>query len=101
MISLVGYFFFAGILALTAGIIPGNTLTEQKVIAAMAILSRMSAVGCIALGYTYASELYPTVVRNNGFGIVSIAMRIGSMVAPQITLMVGTGPMKKLTMNAG
>ncbi|CAL1547600.1 unnamed protein product [Lymnaea stagnalis] len=32
--------------------------------------------------YLYTPEMYPTVLRNTGFGISSVAARIGGMVAP-------------------
>lgn len=32
--------------------------------------------------YLYASEIFPTVVRNAGIGLVSMLCRVGSMAAP-------------------
>ncbi|XP_014610650.1 PREDICTED: WD repeat and HMG-box DNA-binding protein 1-like [Polistes canadensis] len=34
--------------------------------------------------YLYSSEIFPTVVRNNGIGIGSVCARFGSMIAPYI-----------------
>lgn len=38
--------------------------------------------------YLYSGEVYPTVVRNVGVGLGSIAARIGSIIAPYIATMV-------------
>lgn len=48
----------------------------------------LSSIGIIGMSisfptvYLYASELFPTVVRNAGVGLASMIARIGSMIAP-------------------
>ncbi|XP_034948517.1 WD repeat and HMG-box DNA-binding protein 1-like [Chelonus insularis] len=51
--------------------------------------------------YLYTGELFPTVVRNIGFGVCSVSARVGSMIAPFIAtigeswiapLLFGVGP---------
>ncbi|EFN84558.1 Organic cation transporter protein [Harpegnathos saltator] len=42
--------------------------------------------------YLYSGEVYPTVVRNVGVGLGSIAARIGSIIAPYIATMVNIQP---------
>ncbi|KAI5096731.1 solute carrier family 22 member 6, partial [Silurus meridionalis] len=47
--------------------------------------------GCLAAAfnccYLYSGELYPTVIRQNGMGWVSMTARLGAMVAPLILLL--------------
>uniref|UniRef100_UPI0037E84930 solute carrier family 22 member 6 n=1 Tax=Semicossyphus pulcher TaxID=241346 RepID=UPI0037E84930 len=47
--------------------------------------------GCLAASfnccYLYSGELYPTIIRQNGMGWVSMMARIGAMVAPMVLLM--------------
>ncbi|XP_030638310.1 solute carrier family 22 member 6 [Chanos chanos] len=47
--------------------------------------------GCLAASfnccYLYSGELYPTVVRQNGMGWVSMMARLGAMVAPLVLLL--------------
>uniref|UniRef100_A0AAX7SYQ3 Solute carrier family 22 member 6 n=1 Tax=Astatotilapia calliptera TaxID=8154 RepID=A0AAX7SYQ3_ASTCA len=46
--------------------------------------------GCLAASfvccYLYTGELYPTVIRQNGMGLVSSMARVGAMVAPMVRL---------------
>lgn len=77
-----------------AGVIPteNRSTTSAQVIAQniVAFAGRMSFVGCICIIFVYTTELFPTVIRNNGFSLCSIALRVGSMIAPLLPLMVST-----------
>ncbi|XP_042355759.1 solute carrier family 22 member 6 [Plectropomus leopardus] len=46
--------------------------------------------GCLAASfnccYLYSGELYPTIIRQNGMGWVSMMARVGAMVAPMVLL---------------
>ncbi|XP_023680561.1 solute carrier family 22 member 6 isoform X1 [Paramormyrops kingsleyae] len=52
--------------------------------------------GCLAASfnccYLYSGELYPTVIRQNGMGWVSMMARVGAMVAPLVLLLGETVP---------
>ncbi|XP_010868885.2 solute carrier family 22 member 6 [Esox lucius] len=52
--------------------------------------------GCLAASfnccYLYSGELFPTVVRQNGMGWVSMMARVGAMVAPMVLLSGETVP---------
>lgn len=51
----------------------------------------LSAKMCISMSfaiiYVYSAELMPTIVRNVGMGIVSVAARIGGIISPFVSLL--------------
>lgn len=82
------YFFTGGLCALIAGVLPGTTnagVISQNI---MAFASRLCFVGTVCIIFVYTSELCPTVIRNNIFNLCSVALRLGSMSAPLLPLMV-------------
>nr|XP_023843971.1 solute carrier family 22 member 6 isoform X2 [Salvelinus alpinus] len=60
---------------------------KQTVRTTLAVLGK----GCLAASfnccYLYSGELYPTVIRQNGMGWVSMMARVGAMVAPMVLLL--------------
>ncbi|XP_055339715.1 solute carrier family 22 member 15-like [Paramacrobiotus metropolitanus] len=89
--SLCGYFAVAGVLAIIAGVLPEQHGVVQTV---LALLGRMSVVGCFAVMQVLTSELLPTIARNSGFGWCCVAMRTGCMVAPQLVFLATVTPFK-------
>ncbi|XP_071372105.1 solute carrier family 22 member 6 [Centroberyx affinis] len=59
---------------------------QQTVRTCLAVIGK----GCLAASfnccYLYAGELFPTVIRQNGMGWVSMTARVGAMVAPMVLL---------------
>ena len=108
--TLMSYFLVSGSLAIVAGLVPVHSSAQAITKTVVSFISRMSVVGTFALAYTFTSELFPTgelllshklqifnykygflsstLIRNSGFGLCSIAMRVGSMLAPQIASLV-------------
>ncbi|KAL2094843.1 hypothetical protein ACEWY4_009562 [Coilia grayii] len=60
---------------------------KQTIRTTLAVLGK----GCLAASfnccYLYTPELYPTVIRQNGMGFVSMTARLGAMVAPLVQLL--------------
>ncbi|XP_035628744.1 solute carrier family 22 member 6 [Oncorhynchus keta] len=60
---------------------------KQTVRTTLAVLGK----GCLAASfnccYLYSGELYPTIIRQNGMGWVSMMARVGAMVAPMVLLL--------------
>ncbi|MCJ8740693.1 hypothetical protein PDJAM_G00062000 [Pangasius djambal] len=73
----------AGITILANLLVPYELQTLRT---SLAVLGK----GCLAAAFTccylYSGELYPTVVRQNGMGWVSMMARLGAMIAPLVLL---------------
>ena len=91
-IPLVVYFLIGGIALIIAASIP-KTMPNGESIAwlstALAWIGKFSTAGCWSVIFLYASELYPTLIRNVAVGACAFCARVGSLVAPQILLLVG------------
>lgn len=87
---LTGYFTVSGILAIVTAVIPVHNTIDARASTAMALLGRMFIVGCLPVVSVVSTELFPTVVRNIGFGWCSVMMRVGAMLAPQLGLLVSS-----------
>ncbi|PFX17295.1 Solute carrier family 22 member 21 [Stylophora pistillata] len=61
---------------------------EQKgAITALAFIGRFMISGSFSNVYLYSTELYPTILRNQGIGICSTSARVGSLIAPYIVML--------------
>ncbi|XP_069036367.1 solute carrier family 22 member 6 [Lepisosteus oculatus] len=82
--SLSGALTFAGTAVLANLLVPHDLQTLRT---CLAVLGK----GCLAASfqccYLYSAELYPTVIRQNGMGWVSMMARLGAMVAPLVQLL--------------
>ncbi|KAK5887416.1 hypothetical protein CesoFtcFv8_016020 [Champsocephalus esox] len=82
-ISQCGALIIAGITILINLLIPYDKQTART---CMAVLGK----GCLAASfhccYLYSGELFPTIIRQNGMGWVSMMARVGAMVAPMVLL---------------
>ncbi|XP_072231060.1 solute carrier family 22 member 6 [Leuresthes tenuis] len=81
--SQCGALIVAGVTILINVLVPYD---KQTVRTCLAVLGK----GCLAASfnccYLYSGELYPTIIRQNGMGWVSMMARVGSMVAPMVLL---------------
>ncbi|XP_076142584.1 organic cation/carnitine transporter 2-like [Alosa pseudoharengus] len=53
----------------------------------LAMIGKLCVTGAFTFVYFYSTELFPTVVRNMGLGVSSMASRIGSALSPYIAYM--------------
>ncbi|XP_072113813.1 organic cation/carnitine transporter 2-like [Mobula birostris] len=59
--------------------------TLQLVVTILVMIGKSGVTAAFTIVYIYSSELYPTVVRNMGIGICSIASRISNIFSPYIS----------------
>uniref|UniRef100_A0A7N5ZTE8 Solute carrier family 22 member 6 n=1 Tax=Anabas testudineus TaxID=64144 RepID=A0A7N5ZTE8_ANATE len=78
-----GALIIAGITILANVLVPYEKQTIRTCLAVM-------GKGCLAASFSccflFSGELYPTIIRQNGMGWVSMMARVGAMVAPMVLL---------------
>ncbi|CAB4022626.1 organic cation transporter -like [Paramuricea clavata] len=79
-------FFICAVANVVCSIVASQSVsTSMKYLGTtMAIIGKSMIACSISIGYTYTSELYPTVVRNGSLGMNIFWARVGGMAAPQI-----------------
>ena len=61
--------------------------TNPAWLSASAMLGKFCISASFAVVYVYAAELFPTVIRNIGMGVATVASRIGGILCPFVVLM--------------
>ncbi|KAJ8361579.1 hypothetical protein SKAU_G00181040 [Synaphobranchus kaupii] len=56
-------------------------------LASIAVLGKATSEASVTTAYLYTTELYPTVVRQNGMGYTAVMARLGVSIAPLIALL--------------
>lgn len=61
--------------------------TNLAWLSASAMFGKFCISASFAVVYVYAAELFPTVIRNVGMGVATVASRIGGILCPFVVLM--------------
>lgn len=80
-LCIISFLLIGGVSMLLLGWVP-DIFAVTFIIGTLGVCA--IAIVCTAL-YIYSSELFPTVTRNMGLGLMSTAMRVGSMLAPFVS----------------
>ncbi|KAM6282599.1 solute carrier family 22 member 13-like [Porphyrio hochstetteri] len=80
-----------GVLLMLSGlvclIITGIPEDQPVATTVLAIIGKFTASASFSTSYVYAAELFPTVVRQTGVGLCSMAARVAGIMAPLIRLL--------------
>ncbi|KPP66900.1 solute carrier family 22 member 13-like [Scleropages formosus] len=75
---------FGGIVCLLILVVPEGL---PVVVTILAVIGKFTLAASFSTAYIYSAELYPTVVRQNGVGMNSMAARVAGILAPLIRLL--------------
>ena len=65
-------------------------MDTEKLVRALALIGKASIVSCFCTIFIYSNEIFPTVIRTVGVGACAFFGRVGSLLAPQILLLVSS-----------
>ncbi|NXU57723.1 S22AD protein, partial [Turnix velox] len=60
---------------------------QAVVITVLATIGKFTATASFSTSYIYAAELFPTIVRQTGVGLCSMAARLAGIMAPLIHIL--------------
>lgn len=83
-LTLCGFMSFGGTACILIQLIPPQ---YESVVTSLALLGKLSIAASFSVIYIHSAEIFPTVIRNSGMGIVSVAARIGGIMAPFIIML--------------
>ncbi|KAM3928000.1 solute carrier family 22 member 13-like [Leptodactylus fuscus] len=78
------YLLLGGTACLIITAIPKNL---SIVITVLAVIGKFATASSYSVCYIYATELFPTVIRQNGVGLCSMTARVAGIIAPLIGLL--------------
>uniref|UniRef100_H0V7T9 Major facilitator superfamily (MFS) profile domain-containing protein n=2 Tax=Cavia porcellus TaxID=10141 RepID=H0V7T9_CAVPO len=79
-----GTMILGGVMCLVIAFIPSD---QPVVITVLAVVGKNALAASYTVSYVYTAELFPTVIRQTGMGLVSIFSRIGGILTPLILLL--------------
>ncbi|XP_062909310.1 organic cation/carnitine transporter 2-like isoform X1 [Mobula hypostoma] len=82
--SLPVILFLSGSILLFIHLIPSRFLSLATV---LVLIGKLGNTCAFSMVFVYTAELYPTLVRNTGIGVSSMASRLGSVISPYIILL--------------
>ncbi|XP_075823800.1 solute carrier family 22 member 13-like isoform X2 [Microtus pennsylvanicus] len=82
--SLSGSLTLAGTMCIIIIFIPAGLPT---VVTVLAVVGKSASSSAFTISYVYTAELYPTIIRQTGMGLVSIFSRIAGIITPLVMLL--------------
>ncbi|KAF6101099.1 solute carrier family 22 member 13 [Phyllostomus discolor] len=82
--SQLGALVMGGLMCITIIFIPADLPVVSTV---LAVLGKFATAAGFMISYIYTAELFPTIIRQTGMGLVAIFSRIGGIVTPLVMLL--------------
>ncbi|XP_053456055.1 solute carrier family 22 member 13 [Nycticebus coucang] len=82
--SQLGTLVLGGLMCITIIFIPAGA---PVVVTVLAVVGKIATAAAFTIAYVYSAELFPTIVRQTGMGLVGIFSRIGGIVTPLVILL--------------
>ncbi|XP_036049762.1 solute carrier family 22 member 13 [Onychomys torridus] len=82
--SQLGSLTLAGVMCVVIIFIPAGLPT---VVTVLAVVGKFASSAAFTISYVYTTELFPTIIRQTGMGLVSIFSRIGGIISPLVMLL--------------
>ncbi|XP_045609975.2 solute carrier family 22 member 15-like isoform X1 [Procambarus clarkii] len=83
-LTLCGFMMIGGSACLCIQFLP-TSFSNVKTL--LALCGKLSISASFSVCYIHSAEIFPTAIRNSGMGIVSVAARVGGMLAPLILML--------------
>ncbi|KAM7426950.1 hypothetical protein ABFA07_021831 [Porites harrisoni] len=85
-IPYASFMIFGGLAGTLVSAVPSDE-GLQFIVTILAVIGKACIFATFLGIYVFTAELYPTVIRNTGIGVVSMMARVGSMITPFIVLL--------------
>uniref|UniRef100_A0A8C8ZTS4 Solute carrier family 22 member 13 n=1 Tax=Prolemur simus TaxID=1328070 RepID=A0A8C8ZTS4_PROSS len=82
--SQLGTQILGGLMCISIVFIPADL---PVVVTVLAVVGKIATSATFTIAYVYSAELFPTVVRQTGMGLVGIFSRIGGILTPLVILL--------------
>ncbi|XP_069939350.1 solute carrier family 22 member 15-like isoform X2 [Cherax quadricarinatus] len=83
-LTLCGFMMIGGSACLCIQFLPVQFVNVKTL---LALCGKLSISASFSVCYIHSAEIFPTAIRNSGMGIVSVAARVGGMLAPLILML--------------
>ncbi|XP_003930946.3 solute carrier family 22 member 13 isoform X1 [Saimiri boliviensis] len=84
--SQLGTLVLGGLMCIIIIFIPADL---PVVVTVLAVVGKMATSAAFTVSYVYSAELFPTVLRQTGMGLVGIFSRLGGIATPLVILLGG------------
>ncbi|XP_004419571.1 PREDICTED: solute carrier family 22 member 13 [Ceratotherium simum simum] len=82
--SQMGTLILGGLMCIAIIFVPADL---PVVVTVLAVVGKFATAAAFTISYVYSAELFPTIIRQTGMGLVGIFSRIGGILTPLVILL--------------